>query len=375
MPRPAPGTPDELRPLTPAGREQARALGRRLRERGPRAGRGRLEPAAARARDGGGARPRRRRRSTSGSRPARRPTTSATRRSAAARRCVVVGHQPDCGQAVAALTGGARAGVPAVRRTCVVELDARVKRDLRPRPAEVVRRRSQAVRGVDFEIEEGEVFGLLGPNGAGKTTTVEILEGYRTRDAGEVTRARPRSAAARAASSAQRIGVVLQQSELWPNLTVRETHAIFAGYYEQPRDVDEVIDLVGLDREARRAREDAVGRTEATARPRRRARRRSRSRLPRRADDRLRPGRAPRGLGDDPLAALARQDGAADDALPRRGGAARRPRRGDARGRDRHDRHAARADDAPSSRSRSATAATARRSSCARASRRACCTS
>jgi len=102
-----------------------------------------------------------------------------------------------------------------------------------------------AVDGIDFDIEEGEVFGLLGPNGAGKTTTVEILEGYRNRDAGEVSvlgndPERP------GPEFRQRIGVVLQQAQLWQNVTVREAHSIFAGYYERPRDVDEVVELVGL---------------------------------------------------------------------------------------------------------------------------------
>ena len=103
----------------------------------------------------------------------------------------------------------------------------------------------EAVRGVDFDIYEGEVFGLLGPNGAGKTTTVEILEGYRRRTAGEVT-VLGHDPQHPGPEFRQRIGVVLQQSELWPNLSVRETHRVFAGYYTHPRDIDEVIELVGL---------------------------------------------------------------------------------------------------------------------------------
>jgi ABC-2 type transport system ATP-binding protein len=103
----------------------------------------------------------------------------------------------------------------------------------------------EAVRGVDFDIHEGEVFGLLGPNGAGKTTTVEILEGYRRRTAGDVT-VLGHDPQDPGPEFRQRIGVVLQQSELWPNLSVRETHRVFAGYYAHPRDIDEVIELVGL---------------------------------------------------------------------------------------------------------------------------------
>ena len=104
----------------------------------------------------------------------------------------------------------------------------------------------EALRGISFEIDEGEVFGLLGPNGAGKTTTVEILEGYRRRGGGEVEVLGHDPAHAERAFR-ERIGVVLQQSQLWPNLTVVETHRMFAGYYNRPRDVDEVIRLVGLE--------------------------------------------------------------------------------------------------------------------------------
>jgi ABC-2 type transport system ATP-binding protein len=103
----------------------------------------------------------------------------------------------------------------------------------------------EALRGIDFEIQSGEVFGLLGPNGAGKTTTIEILEGYRRRDSGNVSvlGEDPEHAGL---EWRERIGVVLQSGTLYQNLTVTESLELFAGYYEQPRDVDQVIELVGL---------------------------------------------------------------------------------------------------------------------------------
>jgi ABC-2 type transport system ATP-binding protein len=108
----------------------------------------------------------------------------------------------------------------------------------------------EAVRGIDFDLRAGEVFGLLGPNGAGKTTTVEILVGYRRRDAGEVRvlGADPAQADRRWRG---RIGVVPQSGELFPNLTVREHLDLFAGYYDDPRPPAEVLELVGLGEKAR----------------------------------------------------------------------------------------------------------------------------
>ena len=109
--------------------------------------------------------------------------------------------------------------------------------------------RFQAVRGIDLEVQAGEVFAFLGPNGAGKTTTVEILEGFRTRTAGEVAVLGVDPAHAGGAWR-NRVGVVLQESAAEPGLSVRECLELYAGYYAAPRDVAETIALVGLTEKA-----------------------------------------------------------------------------------------------------------------------------
>ena len=103
----------------------------------------------------------------------------------------------------------------------------------------------EAVRGIDLTIRRGEVFAFLGPNGAGKTTTVEILEGYRGRDGGDVS-VLGVDPVAPTRGWRERIGIVLQECRMEPMLTVRETLTLYAGYYPRPRDVDETIELVGL---------------------------------------------------------------------------------------------------------------------------------
>ncbi len=113
-------------------------------------------------------------------------------------------------------------------------------RDLRKSYGDLV-----ALGGIDLDVARGEVFALLGPNGAGKTTAVEICEGHRDRDGGEVSVLGhdPRRHERRLR---ERIGIVLQSTGVDPYLTVRETVQLFAGYYPRRRAVDEVIELVGL---------------------------------------------------------------------------------------------------------------------------------
>jgi ABC-2 type transport system ATP-binding protein len=103
----------------------------------------------------------------------------------------------------------------------------------------------EAVRGVSFEVERGQVFALLGPNGAGKTTTVEILEGFRDRTSGEVE-VLGHDPAKRERDFRSRVGIVLQSTGIDSYLTVAETVEMYRGYYPKPRPLDEVIEVVGL---------------------------------------------------------------------------------------------------------------------------------
>src|SRR3974390_1146648 len=103
----------------------------------------------------------------------------------------------------------------------------------------------EAVDGIDLDVRNGEVFAFLGPNGAGKTTTVEILEGFRHRTSGDVSVLGEDPARAGSEWRA-RIGVVLQESEPAPELSVEECLSLYAGYYPASRDITETLDLVGL---------------------------------------------------------------------------------------------------------------------------------
>jgi ABC-2 type transport system ATP-binding protein len=103
----------------------------------------------------------------------------------------------------------------------------------------------EVVRGVDLDVRRGEIFALLGPNGAGKTTIVEILTGFRSRTGGDVSVLGIDPATA-GPSWRERIGVVLQESQPAPGLTVRECLVLYAGYYRAPRAPSEIAEMIGL---------------------------------------------------------------------------------------------------------------------------------
>ena len=105
---------------------------------------------------------------------------------------------------------------------------------------------THAVQGISFSVAEGEVFAMLGPNGAGKTTTVEILEGFRRRDAGSVS-VLGHDPARGDRRLKEQLGIVLQTTGVDQYLTVAETVDMFRGYYPKPRSRDEVLRLVGLE--------------------------------------------------------------------------------------------------------------------------------
>lgn len=125
------------------------------------------------------------------------------------------------------------------------ETDAAIRvSDLRKRYGDY-----EAVRGIDITVARGEVFGLLGPNGAGKTTTVEILEGYRARTSGDVS-VLGRDPAKRSIELRRRIGIVLQSGGIYSHITPREALTHWASFYPHPREVQEVLELAGLQEKA-----------------------------------------------------------------------------------------------------------------------------
>ncbi|MBV9603514.1 MAG: ABC transporter ATP-binding protein [Solirubrobacterales bacterium] len=199
----------------------------------------------------------------------------------------------------------------------------------------------EAVRGIDLEITRGEIFALLGPNGAGKTTTLEILEGFRTRSGGEVEVLGVDPEQGDRAWR-ERLGMVLQDTLPEPELTVRECLSLYAGYYANPRPVDDTLVEVGLaDLAPRRC--ERLSWSAAQTRRGAGLDRRPRAALPRRAHNRLRPRRPASDVGPRRSASVRRYNDRADHSLHGGGRAARRPNRRDRRRPDRRRGHSPRA--------------------------------
>ena len=184
---------------------------------------------------------------------------------------------------------------------------------------------------LSLRMPPGEVFALLGPNGAGKTTTVEILEGHRRPDSGTVS-VLGYDPQRRERALRERIGVVLQEAGFDDEFTVRELVRYFHALFAHPLDVDDVLEEVGLSRQAVGEGANTVRRSAATAGPRTGADRRSRGAVPRRADRGIRPCGSTSGVVADRALEGTGHDRAPHDPLPRRGRAARRSR-GNPRGR------------------------------------------
>ena len=188
----------------------------------------------------------------------------------------------------------------------------------------------RAVDGLDLHVAHGEVVAILGPNGAGKTTTVEILEGYRSRDGGDV-RVLGRDPQDGDRAWRSRLGIVLQSNNDLAEATVAELVRHFARFFPDPRDPDEVIDVRRAAGQGADARAAALRRSAAAARRRPRHRRPARAAVPRRADHGVRPAGPALVLGPGRAARGRRHDDPADDPLPGGGRAPRRPGRGRAR--------------------------------------------
>ena len=221
-------------------------------------------------------------------------------------------------------------------------MSGRAVRDRRLRSAQDLWTHRGAPRR-DLEVAEGEVFGL-----SGRTARARRRRSRSSRATALATEATATvlghdpGAAPRGASRTHRRRPPAIRAQPRSLPFARRT-ACSPATTRSPRDVDEVIELVGLGEKRDRARQDTVWRPEAATRPRRRARRQPRARVPRRADDGFRPGGTSSRLGHDPLAPLARHDDPADDALPRRGAAAGGSRGGAPERRDRAHGHAGRA--------------------------------